>query len=198
MTTFWFLSIAAWLALYCSCISFANSRASDDAKQVCLLFKNTSVINVDNHARVQSEKLYTDMNFKRRKNTQKWTCKQHHTTWHFHTWQLCLFQIPLLSIFSCLKSDFFLFLHSCILKYIIMSHSHEFSMTDDWNKKKLLLFVQVLSSFMLSLSAVVMSYMQSPTSLMSQISLWDYLQNLINEWNKNNKITVIACIYLHI
>lgn len=24
----------AWLALYCSCISFANSRASDDAKQV--------------------------------------------------------------------------------------------------------------------------------------------------------------------
>lgn len=91
-------------------------------------------------------------------------------------------------------------LHSCILKYIIMSHSHEFSMTlsDDWNKKKLLLFVQVLSSFMLSLSAVVMSYMQSPTSLMSQISLWDYLQNLINEWNKNNKITVIACIYLHI
>lgn len=32
--------VLAWLALYCSCISFANSRASDDAKQViwsCLI-----------------------------------------------------------------------------------------------------------------------------------------------------------------
>lgn len=28
------LKWCAWLALYCSCISFANSRASDDAKQV--------------------------------------------------------------------------------------------------------------------------------------------------------------------
>lgn len=28
------LKWCAWIALYCSCISFANSRASDDAKQV--------------------------------------------------------------------------------------------------------------------------------------------------------------------
>lgn len=28
------LKWCAWLALYCSCISFANSRATDDAKQV--------------------------------------------------------------------------------------------------------------------------------------------------------------------
>jgi Uncharacterised protein family (UPF0139) len=28
----------AWLALYCSCISFANSRVSDDAKQVLSSF----------------------------------------------------------------------------------------------------------------------------------------------------------------
>lgn len=34
MTIFLFSLFTAWLALYCSCISFANSRASDDAKQV--------------------------------------------------------------------------------------------------------------------------------------------------------------------
>lgn len=28
------LKWCAWLALYCSCISFANSRVNDDAKQV--------------------------------------------------------------------------------------------------------------------------------------------------------------------
>lgn len=28
------LKWCAWIALYCSCISFANSRATDDAKQV--------------------------------------------------------------------------------------------------------------------------------------------------------------------
>lgn len=28
------LKWCAWLALYCSCISFANSRITDDAKQV--------------------------------------------------------------------------------------------------------------------------------------------------------------------
>lgn len=32
------LKWCAWLALYCSCISFANSRASDDAKQVLSSF----------------------------------------------------------------------------------------------------------------------------------------------------------------
>uniref|UniRef100_A0A182Y312 Protein Asterix n=2 Tax=Cellia TaxID=44534 RepID=A0A182Y312_ANOST len=32
------LKWCAWLALYCSCISFANSRISDDAKQVLSSF----------------------------------------------------------------------------------------------------------------------------------------------------------------
>lgn len=32
------LKWCAWLALYCSCISFANSRVSDDAKQVLSSF----------------------------------------------------------------------------------------------------------------------------------------------------------------
>ncbi|KAG4066887.1 hypothetical protein HA402_008989 [Bradysia odoriphaga] len=32
------LKWCAWIALYCSCISFANSRASDDAKQVLSSF----------------------------------------------------------------------------------------------------------------------------------------------------------------
>ncbi|CAD7081552.1 unnamed protein product [Hermetia illucens] len=32
------LKWCAWFALYCSCISFANSRVSDDAKQVLSSF----------------------------------------------------------------------------------------------------------------------------------------------------------------
>ncbi|CAO1399832.1 unnamed protein product [Diamesa serratosioi] len=32
------LKWCAWLALYCSCISFANSRVSEDAKQVLSSF----------------------------------------------------------------------------------------------------------------------------------------------------------------
>lgn len=32
------LKWCAWLALYCSCISFANSRVCDDAKQVFYSF----------------------------------------------------------------------------------------------------------------------------------------------------------------
>uniref|UniRef100_A0A6M2DPN5 Uncharacterized protein n=1 Tax=Xenopsylla cheopis TaxID=163159 RepID=A0A6M2DPN5_XENCH len=32
------LKWSAWLALYCSCISFANSRVSDDAKQILSSF----------------------------------------------------------------------------------------------------------------------------------------------------------------